>query len=109
MHIKICGITRQPDADAAVNLGADALGFIFWPNSPRFIDPYRARAIVASLPVFVTPVGVFVNQAIEYVNGVASLVGLGAVQLHGDEDPAFARAVRRPVIKALGTADAAVD
>ena len=101
MFVKICGITRVEDADAAVAAGAGAIGFVFWPTSPRFIDPYRARTIAARLPPFVTVVGVFVNQPIDYVNGVASLVRLGAVQLHGDETPAFAAAVSRPVIKAV--------
>ncbi len=85
MFVKICGITLAEDAHAAVSAGADAIGFVFWPGSPRFIDPYRARAIARTLPPFVTTVGVFVNQPIEYVSGVASLVRLGAVQLHGDE------------------------
>ena len=101
MLVKICGITRLEDAEAAVAAGASAIGFIFWPKSPRFVDPHRARTIAAALPPFVTPVGVFVNQPIEYVNGVASLVRLGAVQLHGDETPGFAAAVSHPVIKAL--------
>ena len=101
MLIKICGVTRLEDAQAAVACGANALGFIFWPKSPRFIDPFRARAIAALLPPFVTTVGVFVNQPAEYVNGVASLACLAAVQLHGDEDAAFAGAIRRPVIKAM--------
>ena len=109
--IKICGITRLDDAEAAVEQGAHALGFVFWPSSPRFIDPYRARAIVSMLPAFVTTVGVFVNQPSEYVNGVASLVGLAAVQLHGDEGPSYAAAMKRPVVKAIalsaaGAADA---
>ena len=109
MLIKICGITRIDDAHAAVELGAGALGFIFWPKSPRFIDPFRARDIVRSLPPFVAAVGVFVNQPGDYVNGVASLVGLTVVQLHGDEDRAFAERIRRPVIKAIGfTNDEAV-
>ena len=73
MIVKICGITRLEDAAAAVAAGAGAIGFIFWPRSPRFIDPHRARAIAAALPPFVTPVGVFVNQPIEHVNAVASL------------------------------------
>jgi phosphoribosylanthranilate isomerase len=99
--IKVCGITRVEDAQAAVALGASALGFVFWPESPRSLDPYRARAIVASLPVGVTPVGVFVDQPVEYVNAVASLVGLGAVQLHGGESPDEARHIRRPLLKAF--------
>jgi phosphoribosylanthranilate isomerase len=102
MFVKICGITRVEDAEAAVACGAGALGFNFWPKSPRFIDPFRARAIVAALPPLVSVVGVFVNQPPEYINGVASLVGLSAVQLHGDETTAFASLMRRPVIKAIG-------
>jgi phosphoribosylanthranilate isomerase len=104
MLVKICGITRLEDAEAAVAAGAGAIGFIFWPKSPRFIDPHRARKIAAMLPPFVAAVGVFVDQPIEYVNGVASLVRLGAVQLHGDETPAFAAAVSSPVIKAVPVA-----
>jgi len=99
--VKICGITRADDAAAAVAGGAQALGFVFWPASPRAIDPYRARAIVRGLRPFITPVGVFVNQPVEYVNAVANLVGLGAVQLHGDEEPAYARQIKRAVIKAV--------
>jgi hypothetical protein len=72
MIVKVCGITRVQDAETACQLGAAALGFIFWPKSPRFLDPYRARAIVRTLPPFVTPIGVFVNQPPDYVNGVAS-------------------------------------
>jgi phosphoribosylanthranilate isomerase len=101
MFVKICGMTRVEDAMAAVDAGAGAIGFIFWPASPRFIDPHRARKIAAMLPPFVTAVGVFVNQPLDYVNGVSSLVRLGAVQLHGDETPAFAAAVTSPVIKAM--------
>ena len=101
MIVKICGITRLEDAEAAVAAGAGAIGFIFWPNSPRFIDPYRARKIAAALPPFVMPVGVFVNQPLDHVNSVASLVRLGAVQLHGDETPGFAAAVSGPVMKAV--------
>ena len=104
MLVKICGITRLEDAEAAVAAGAGAIGFIFWPKSPRFIDPHRARKIAAALPPFVTSVGVFVDQAIDYVNGVASLVRLGAVQLHGDETPAFVAGVSSPVIKAVSIA-----
>jgi phosphoribosylanthranilate isomerase len=101
MMIKICGITRPEDATVAVALGASAVGFIFWPGSPRAIDPHRARLIAATLPPFVTTVGVFVNQPASFINSVSNLVGLGVVQLHGDEDPAFATAVKRPVLKAI--------
>jgi len=104
--VKICGITRVDDALAAVGAGAGALGFIFWPGSPRFIDPFRARKIVSALPPFITAVGVFVNQPLEYVNGVASLVRLGAVQLHGDETTGFASAITVPIIKAIPLAAA---
>ncbi len=106
MLVKICGITRAEDAQAAVAAGAGAIGFVFWPKSPRFIDPHRARRIASMLPPFVTAVGVFVNQPPAYVRGVASLVRLGAVQLHGDETPAYAAALSTPVIKALSLGDA---
>jgi phosphoribosylanthranilate isomerase len=101
MLVKICGITRMEDAQASVDAGASAVGFIFWPGSPRRIDPFRAAKIAAALPPFVTPVGVFVNQPAAYVNGVAALVGLGVVQLHGDETPADAARIKRPVLKAV--------
>jgi phosphoribosylanthranilate isomerase len=109
MLIKICGITRIEDAEAAVNAGASAIGFIFWPKSPRFVDPYRARQIAAALPPLVATVGVFVNQPHSYVNGVANLVRLSAVQLHGDETPAFAAALSTPVLKAISTDAADLD
>lgn len=102
MLVKVCGITRIEDAEAAVAAGANALGFVFWPASQRFIDPFRARAIAAALPPFVTTVGVFVDQPADYVNGVATVVRLGAVQLHGGESLEFAKKMIRPVIKAIG-------
>jgi phosphoribosylanthranilate isomerase len=107
--VKICGITRLEDAEAAVACGADALGFVFWPRSPRCIDPQRARAIVAALPPFVTPVGVFVDQPADEVNAVSNLARLGAVQLHGSESPDYARSLERPVVKAIALDTTAVD
>jgi len=101
MIVKICGITRAEDAEAAATYGAAAIGFVFWPSSPRAIDPAHARSIAAHLPPSVTLVGVFVNQPADYVNAVADQVGLGAVQLHGDETPDYAAAVERPVLKAI--------
>jgi phosphoribosylanthranilate isomerase len=107
MFVKICGITRRQDAEAAVSLGANALGFVFWPGSPRFVVPFRARSIVAALPPFVSAVGLFVNQPAEHISGVASLVRLGAIQLHGDETPADAAAIGRPIVRALSLQAAA--
>jgi phosphoribosylanthranilate isomerase len=101
VFIKICGITNLEDARAAVERGATAVGFVFWPGSPRFVEPGEAREIVAGLPPSVATVGVFVNQSAEYVDEVAGRVGLRAVQLHGDESQAFAAAMSRPVIKAV--------
>jgi phosphoribosylanthranilate isomerase len=109
MLVKICGITRVDDAEAAVAAGASALGFVFWPGSPRFVDPYRARVIASAVPAFITTVGVFVDQPAEYVSAVASLVKLGAVQLHGNESVGFAALIDRPVIKAMTLGDGDVE
>ena len=84
-RVKICGITRQSDAALAVASGADAIGFIFWPRSPRAIDPAAAGEIQASLPPFVTRVGVFVDASPDDVATVVRVAGLAVVQLHGDE------------------------
>ena len=101
VRVKICGVRRLEDARLAADLGASAIGFVFWPGSPRFIDPFRAKQIAAALPPFVSTVGVFVNQPHEHVTGVARLLNLAAIQLHGDEDPRdLLRAVHR-VIKAI--------
>ncbi len=105
MFVKICGITRREDAEASVAEGASALGFIFWPGSPRFIDPSLAKEIVAALPPSVAAVGVFVNQPVSHVNSVASLAGLSLVQLHGDEDEGVAAGMTLPVIKAVSARD----
>jgi phosphoribosylanthranilate isomerase len=104
VFVKICGITRLEDAQAAVDAGANALGFVFWPKSPRRADVERARQIVAALPRGVTAVGVFVDQPADDVNEVAQRVGLGAVQLHGNESGDYVRAMTRPVIKAVAVA-----
>ena len=104
-RVKICGVCRVEDARLACELGAAAVGFIFWPASPRFIDPYRARRIVSDLPPFVVPIGVFVDQPVQYVADVAGLVHLGAVQLHGGEDVAGYQARRLRVIKAVAVGD----
>jgi phosphoribosylanthranilate isomerase len=101
VRIKICGITLLEDALLAARLGADALGFNFWPASKRFIDPDAARAIVDLLPPFVTPVGVFVNQPAGEVLATAARAGLAAVQLHGDEGWDDVNGFPIPALKAL--------
>ena len=100
-RVKICGITRGSDAVLAAELGASWIGFVFWPKSPRSVAPATASEILAELPPHVAGVGVFVNQAIDEVNGIADAVGLSAVQLHGDESTADCAACRRRVIRAL--------
>ena len=101
VRVKICGIRRTEDALFAAELGAWAVGFVFWPGSPRFIDPYRARRISTALPPWVVPVGVFVDQPAEYVSAVASLVRLGVVQLHGSETPEMVERMPQRVIKSV--------
>ncbi|HWT00023.1 MAG TPA: phosphoribosylanthranilate isomerase [Pyrinomonadaceae bacterium] len=103
MIVKICGITNLEDAVAAVEAGADALGFNFYRRSPRYVPPEEARRIVAELPQSVMKVGVFVNEGEPAeVARVADEVGLTAVQLHGDESPEYCRALDgRFVIKAV--------
>ena len=102
MRVKVCGITRLEDARIATDLGAFAIGFVFWPASPRFVDAERARSIVRALPPLVMAIGVFVDQPQAEVNEVADRVGLGAVQLHGNETPAYCEGIERRVIRAIG-------
>lgn len=107
-RVKICGITRLEDALAAVEAGADALGFMFYPASPRAIAPAAARAIIECLPPWVGRVGVFVNADEQTVRDVVLETGLDTVQLHGEESPAFcARFAPWKVIKAFRIRDRA--
>lgn len=104
MKVKICGITRAVDALYAAARGADFLGLVFVPESPRYVDPDRALAIAEELRragVESKLVGVFRDASAEYIDEVARVVGLDLVQLHGDESDAFVRQVECPAIKAL--------
>jgi phosphoribosylanthranilate isomerase len=105
-RVKVCGITSREDAVAAVEAGADALGFVFVPGTPRCVHPEVAERIVGVLPPFVTPVGVFMNQPLEEVLRIAARCGLQAVQLHGDEPEAYSRRIPLRVIKAVRVRDA---
>ena len=101
VRVKICGITRLEDALEAVRLGADALGFNFWPGSSRFIAPAAARAIIARLPPLATSVGVFVDPSHDEATAAAAISGVQVIQLHGAETPLFCRAFQLPVLKAV--------
>lgn len=107
MIAKVCGITRLTDALHAVRCGATALGFVFWPRSPRYVAPDRAAEIIRELPGTVTAVGVFVNQPPNEIARVAGAAGITTIQLHGNEPPAFATALPWPVWRAVSLADAA--
>ncbi len=89
--IKICGITNLDDALLAAEAGANALGFVFYPQSPRHITVEEAHAIAAALPQTIEKVGVFVNETVDYVRDAVKQIGLTAVQLHGEEDTEFSR------------------
>lgn len=100
-NVKVCGITREADAQAAVALGATAVGFIFWPESPRYVTPDVAVEISKRLPSVQT-VGVFVNSSVDEMSEVADQVGLSSVQLHGDEPDDIYSELSYPVIRAIG-------
>lgn len=100
-RIKICGITRLEDAQAAVAAGADALGFVFYPPSPRAIAVDDAAAIIRQLPPLVTTVGLFVNESAEVIRQTLQQTQLDLLQFHGDETPEFCDSFHRPWVKAL--------
>ena len=110
VRVKMCGTTRLEDALAAVRCGIDALGFIFYPKSPRFITPENAKPIIETLPPFIDRVGVFVNASHQEVIRTAGC-GLSYLQLHGDEPADYCRALREMlpvcgIIKAFRVGDA---
>lgn len=99
-RIKICGLTREQDVDAAVAAGADALGFVFYPPSPRYVTPARAAELVKRVPPFVETVGLFVNESPERVQATCAEVPLSLLQFHGDETAAYCRQFARPYLRA---------
>ena len=101
VRIKICGITTKEDALAASEMGVDALGFIFYPQSPRFIEATRVEKIIGILPPFVTPVGVFVDEEESQIRMILRKCHLRVLQFHGNESPAFCESFREKVIKAI--------
>lgn len=106
-RVKICGVTRLQDLQAAVEAGADALGFVFTPRSRRFLEPAAAARLVAEVPAFVSRVGLFMDQDGKEVARVLERVPLSLLQFHGREDAAFCRQFGLPYMKAFGMASAA--
>ena len=101
MKIKICGITNEEDAHNAVALGANAVGFIFTPQSRRHVRPEHVEKFVRTLPPFVQIVGVFLNQSLEEIKEISQRCQLDVIQLHGQESPEFCRSVGKRTIKAF--------
>lgn len=99
--VKICGVTRVEDGLAVAAAGADMIGFVFWPGSPRHVTPTAAGAIAALLPPTVRRVGVFVDQPVAEIEAAVALAGLDIVQLHGSEPAQVARRIARPVWRAV--------
>lgn len=105
VKVKVCGITNAKDALAAVEAGVDALGFVFYEKSPRYVAPAVAAAIIAELPPLVTPVGVFVNEGLATVRSIMDTCGIAMAQLHGDEPASYCGELSRPAMKALRLKD----
>lgn len=99
-RIKICGLTREEDVDAAVAAGADAIGFVFYPPSPRYVTPQRVAELARRIPPFVDIVGLFVNEAPDVVRAACEALPINVLQFHGDEDAAYCRQFARPYLRA---------
>lgn len=105
IKVKICGITNLDDAIAAVNSGADALGFVFYRASPRYVEPDTVREIVRKLPPFITTVGVFVDETVAEVTRITQHTATDVIQLHGHESPDMCHIINKKVIKAIQVKD----
>jgi phosphoribosylanthranilate isomerase len=106
IRVKICGLTNLDDAMASAELGADAVGFVMYPKSPRCVKPVRAKRIIAELPPYVTAVGVFANQEFQEVEEIMVECGFDLAQLQGDEPPEFCQRLGSRVVKAIRVKDA---
>ena len=101
VKVKICGITNYDDAVATMDMGADLLGFNFYPKSPRYLPPDAAAAIIGKLPAFVDTAGVFVNASLDEIRRTIDLCSLNWVQLHGDETPEFCRSLNSVSVRTM--------
>jgi phosphoribosylanthranilate isomerase len=101
MRVKICGLTNLSDAYTAVDAGVDALGFVFYEKSPRFITPENAKALISKLPPFVERVGLFVNESAERVDEICSHCGITLAQIHFDAEPSFYKELKTRHIKVV--------
>lgn len=99
-RVKICGLTRVEDVKAAVQAGADAIGLVFYPPSPRAVSIEQARVLCAAVPPFVSVVGLFVNESATRVNEILSLLPISLLQFHGEEDSAYCESFGRAYMKA---------
>jgi phosphoribosylanthranilate isomerase len=100
-RIKVCGITNIEDALAAIRAGADALGFVFYAPSPRYITPVQAKAIISQLPPFVVPVALFVNEDEKVIRETLEITGCSLLQFHGDETDEACHKYRIPYMKSI--------
>lgn len=105
VRVKICGITRAEDALYAVESGADAIGFVFWPKSARYVAPEQAREIAETIPAFIHTVGVYVDPSPDWVEETAVAAKLSLLQFHGNETPEFCAQFSLPYIKAMRVRD----
>ena len=103
VRVKICGITNLEDAQEAINLGADALGFNFYKRSSRYIEPAKAKPIIEALPPLISLVGIFVDEfSPERIRSIAHAIGLGTIQLHGSESPEYVKKISEVRIIEVG-------